>query len=205
MGIGSVNAVLRHCRDTGKKLRVSWLDTHADFNPSALPSSGKLHGMPVARLGRFGPRALIEIGGSVPAIGPKAVRQIGTRNVDTGEKRLGHDADLDIFELRCIDEVGLRHAMALALATIDANAHLHVRIDVDVLDAAIAPGVGTTVRGGPTDREAQWCMELMADTGRLASLDSLEPNPAIDVRDATALLAVDPVECLLGKSTLIHG
>jgi arginase len=204
LGIGSISAVARHCRDTGKKLRVLWLDAHADFNTNTLTPSGNIHGMPVACLCGNGPQALIEIGGTVPAINPKVVRQIGIRSVDAGEKRLVHDADLDVFDMRYIDEMGMRHAMELALATIDANTHLHVSFDVDFLDAAIAPGVGTTVQGGPTYREAQLCMEMIADTGRLASLDIMELNPALDVRNATAILAVDLVESLFGKSTLMR-
>ena len=204
LGIGSISAVARHCRETGKKLRVLWLDAHADFNTNTLTPSGNIHGMPVACLCGYGPQALIEIGGTVPAINPKVVRQIGIRSVDAGEKRLVHDADLDVFDMRYIDEMGMRHAMELALATIDANTHLHVSFDVDFLDAAIAPGVGTTVQGGPTYREAQLCMEMIADTGRLASLDIMELNPALDVRNATAILAVDLVESLFGKSTLMR-
>jgi arginase len=75
---------------------------------------------------------------------------------------------------------------------------------VDFLDPEIAPGVGTTVPGGPTYREAQLCMEMIADTGRLASLDIVELNPAFDVRNRTASLAVDLVESLFGKSTLMR-
>jgi len=204
LAIGSISAVARHCRDAGKKLRVLWLDAHADFNTNTLTPSGNIHGMPVAILCGRGPQPLIEIGGSVPAIHPKMVRQIGIRSVDAGEKRLVHDADLEVFDMRYIDEMGMRHAMELALATIDANTHLHVSFDVDFLDATIAPGVGTTVQGGPTYREAQLCMEMIADTGRLASLDVMELNPALDVRNATAILAVDLIESLFGKSTLMR-
>ena len=204
LGIGSISAVARHCREAGKKLRVLWLDAHADFNTNGLTPSGNLHGMPVACLCGHGPQALIEIGGTVPAISAKWVRQIGIRSVDPGEKRLVHEAGLDVFDMRYIDEMGMRHAMELALATLDANTHLHVSFDVDFLDAAIAPGVGTTVQGGPTYREAQLCMEMIADTGRLASLDVMELNPALDVRNATAILAVDLIESLFGKSTLMR-
>ncbi len=204
LGIGSISAVARHCRDTGKKLRVLWLDAHADFNTSTLTPSGNIHGMPVACLCGHGPKQLIEIGGVVPAISPKWVRQIGIRSVDKGEKRFVHEMDLEVFDMRYIDEMGMRHAMELALATLDANTHLHVSFDVDFLDASIAPGVGTTVKGGPTYREAQLCMEMIADTGRLASLDVMELNPALDVRNATAELAVDLVESLFGKSTLMR-
>ncbi|TMH12516.1 MAG: arginase [Betaproteobacteria bacterium] len=204
LGIGSMSAVARHCRERKKKLRILWLDAHADFNTSTLTPSGNIHGMPVACLCGHGPQELIEIGGQVPAINPKWVRQIGIRSVDEGEKRFVHEMDLEVFDMRYIDEMGMRHAMELALATLDANTHLHVSFDVDFLDPDVAPGVGTTVRGGPTYREAQLCMEMIADTGRLASLDVMELNPALDVRNATAEVAVDLIESLFGKSTLMR-
>ncbi len=204
LGIGSISAVARHCRESGKKLRVLWLDAHADFNTNQLTPSGNIHGMPVACLCGHGPQELIEIGGTVPAISAKVVRQIGIRSVDQGEKRFVHQVGLEVFDMRYIDEMGMRHTMELALATLDANTHLHVSFDVDFLDPDIAPGVGTTVPGGPTYREAQLCMEMIADTGRLASLDVMELNPALDVRNKTATLAVDLIESLFGKSTLMR-
>jgi arginase len=204
LGIGSISAVARHCREVGKKLRVLWLDAHADFNTSTLTPSGNIHGMPVACLCGFGPQALIEIGGQVPAIKAKWVRQIGIRSVDQGEKRFVHEQGLEVFDMRYIDEMGMRAAMELALALMDANTHLHVSFDVDFLDPAIAPGVGTKVPGGPTYREAQLCMEMIADTGRMASMDVMELNPALDERNRTADVAVDLIESLFGKSTLMR-
>ena len=204
LGIGSISAVARHCRASGKKLRVLWLDAHADFNTNALTPSGNIHGMPVACPCGFGPQALIEIGGHVPAIHAKWVRQIGIRSVDQGEKRFVHEQGLEVFDMRYIDEMGMRAAMELALALMDANTHLHVSFDVDFLDPAIAPGVGTTVPGGPTYREAQLCMEMIADTGRMASMDVMELNPALDERNRTAEVAVDLIESLFGKSTLMR-
>ena len=204
LGIGSISAVARHCREAGRKLRVLWLDAHADFNTSVLTPSGNIHGMPVACLCGHGPRELVEIGGTVPAISAKVVRQIGIRSVDPGEKRFVHEAGLEVFDMRYIDEKGMRETMELALATLDDKTHLHVSFDVDFLDPEIAPGVGTTVPGGPTYREAQLCMEMIADTGRLASLDVMELNPALDVRNKTAALAVDLIESLFGKSTLMR-
>jgi len=204
LGLGSISAVARHCREAGKKLRVLWLDAHADFNTSQLTPSGNIHGMPVACLCGHGPKELIEIGGQVPAINPKWIRQIGIRSVDPGEKRLVHEVGLEVYDMRYIDEMGMRHTMELALATMDVNTHLHVSFDVDFLDPDIAPGVGTTIPGGPTYREAQLCMEMIADTGRLASLDVMELNPALDVRNKTAEIAVDLIESLFGKSTLMR-
>ena len=204
LSIGSIGAVARHCRERGKALRILWLDAHADFNTSELSPSGNIHGMPVACLCGFGPKELTTLGATVPAIRAEEVRLIGVRSVDEGERRFVHEQNLEVFDMRYIDELGVKHTLEQALTGVDAHTHLHVSFDVDFLDPEIAPGVATTVPGGPSYREAQLCMEMIADTGLLASLDVMELNPAFDVRNKTALLAVDLIESLFGKSTLMR-
>jgi arginase len=204
LGVGSITAVARHCRDTGKQLRVLWLDAHADFNTHDVTPSGNVHGMPVACLCGIGPDALTRLGGEAPAVLPAQIRQVGIRSVDQGEKRLIKEHGLDVYDMRYIDEVGMKRAMEEALEGIDADTHVHVSFDVDFLDPSIAPGVGTTVPGGPNYREAQLVMEMIADSGRMGSLDIMELNPALDSRNATANLAGDLVESLIGKSTLMR-
>jgi arginase len=205
LAIGSIGAVARHCREHGKKLRVLWLDAHADFNTSTLTPSGNIHGMPVACLCGHGPRELTELAGTMPLLDRRDLRQIGVRAVDEGERKLVHDVGLDIYDMRYIDEIGMRRAMEEALDGVDAATHVHVSFDVDFLDPGIAPGVGTRVRGGPNYREAQLVMEMIADSGRLGSLDIVELNPAFDKFNQTGKLAVDLVESLFGKSTLMRG
>lgn len=204
LAIGSITAVARHCRERGKRLLLLWLDAHADYNTCDVTPSGNIHGMPVACLCGLGPRELTELGGSAPAMLPDCIRQIGIRSVDTGEKKLVRDAGLDIYDMRYIDEIGMKRVMEEALADIDDNTHVHVSFDVDFLDPGIAPGVGTTIPGGPNYREAQLCMEMIADRGGMGSLDIMELNPAFDDHNRTAVLAVDLVESLFGKSTLMR-
>ena len=204
LGIGSISAVARHCREHGRKLRVFWLDAHADFNTAEITPSGNIHGMPVACLCGLGPTALTGFAGSVPALTTGDIRQIGIRSVDPEEKKLVHDAGIEIYDMRYIDERGMRRVMQEALDGIDDDTHLHVSFDVDFLDPSIAPAVGTTIPGGPTYREAQLCMEMIADTGLLGSLDIMELNPALDEHNRTAELVVDLVESLFGKSTLMR-
>ena len=204
LGIGSITAVARWCREQGRHLRVLWLDAHSDFNTSEVTPSGNVHGMPVACLCGLGPDALTKLGGDSPAICPQQVRQIGIRSVDQGEKQLVKEYGLDVYDMRYIDEAGMKRAVEAALEGIDENTHLHVSFDVDFLDPSIAPGVGTTVPGGVNYREAQLVMEMIADTGRMGSLDIVELNPLLDNRNATAVLAVDLVESLFGKSTLMR-
>jgi arginase len=203
LAIGSISAVARHCRAARNRLRVLWLDAHADFNTQALTPSGNLHGMPVACLCGRGPPALAGMGGHTPVLAAGDIREIGIRSVDPGEKRLVHDAGLEVFDMRYIDEMGMRHTVERALAGLDGQTHLHVSLDVDFLDPGIAPGVATTVPGGPTYREAQLCMEMIADTGRLGSVDIMELNPAFDVRNRTAQVTVELIGSLFGKSTLM--
>ncbi len=204
LGVGAIAAVAAHCRTQGKKLRVLWLDAHADFNTREITPSGNIHGMPVACLVGLGPEQLTTMGGAAPLLRPDQIRQIGIRSVDQGEKRLVQEHGLDIYDMRYIDEVGMRRVMEEALEGVDADTHLHVSFDVDMLDPSIAPGTGTRVPGGVNYREAQLIMEMVADTGRMASLDIVEVNPALDRRNATAKLTVDLVESLFGKSTLMR-
>ena len=204
LAIGSIAAVAAYARAQGKKLRVLWLDAHADFNTSDITPSGNVHGMPVACLCGLGPDVLVNLGAPGPALKADEIRQIGIRSVDRGEKRLVKEHGLDIYDMRYIDEIGMRRVMEEALEGVDADTHLHVSFDVDMLDPSIAPGTGTRVPGGVNYREAQLIMEMIADTGRMASLDLVEVNPALDKRNATARLAVQLVESLFGKSTLMR-
>lgn len=204
LGIGSISAVSRQVRAAGQKLRVLWFDAHADINTASITPSGNMHGMPVACLLGHGPEPLTTMGGATPAMRPDEIRQIGLRSVDAGEKRLIHELEVEVFDMRFLDEIGMRATMERALAGVDADTHLHVSLDLDFVDPVVAPGVGTPVVGGASYREAQLCMEMVADTGRLGSLDIVELNPTLDVRNATADLAIDLLESLFGKSTLLR-
>jgi len=204
LAIGSIAAVADHCRRRDKRLRVLWLDAHTDFNTHEITPSGNLHGMPVTCLCGIGPPELTGIGGHIPAMTPAEVKQIGIRSVDPAEKRLVKQHALDIYDMRHVDEVGMKTVMIAALSGLDERTHLHVSFDVDVLDPGIAPGTGTPVPGGLNYREGQLLMEMIADSGRLGSLDIVEINPALDRGNTTAELAVDLIESLFGKSTLMR-
>ena len=204
LAIGSISAIAWHVRQRGQKLRVIWLDAHTDVNTDTTSPSGNIHGMPVACLLGHGPAALTGWSGEQAAVAPDAIRFLGIRSVDVEEKKAIRAHGLQVFDMRHIDEHGMRTTMTEALQDVDDNTHLHVSFDLDCLDPDYAPGVGTGVRGGPTWREMQLCMEMIADTGRLGSLDVVELNPALDVRNRTAEVAVELIESLFGKSTLVR-
>ena len=204
LAIGSISAVARHCSARGRRLKVLWFDAHADANTPASSPSGNLHGMPVACLLGHGPAQLTQLAGAAAALQAQQITLVGVRSVDATEKSFVNTLGIEVYDMRSIDELGMRAVMQAALADVDENTHLHLSFDMDGLDPTIAPGVGTPVRGGPTYRETQLFMEMLADSGALGSVDIMELNPALDLRNQTAELAVDLLESLFGKSTLMR-
>jgi len=203
LAIGSIAGVARHCAEREVPLSVLWLDAHADFNTPLTSPSGNLHGMPVAVLMGQGPPELLEIGHAVPVVEGRRFYQVGIRSVDRHEKDAVNASALRVYDMRTIDERGITAVMAEILGAVAADGgHLHVSFDVDFLDPSLAPGVGTTVKGGPNYREAQLCMEMVYDSGLLASLDVMELNPAMDLRNQTAEIAVELVASLFGEQIL---
>ena len=202
LAIGSIAAVAAHCAENGKPLAVFWLDAHSDFNVADSSPSGNVHGMPVAVVCGHGPEELTRLGATHPMLAPNRIVQIGIRSVDEVEKKLVVDSGMIVYDMRRVDELRMRTVMEQAIAYVGPDAHLHVSFDVDFLDPSIAPGVPTTVPGGPTYREAQLCMEMIHDTGLLRSLDIMELNPALDEGNRTAELAVELVESLFGEEIL---
>jgi arginase len=128
---------------------------------------------------------------------------MGIRSVDPAERGALAEAGITVHDMRAIDEHGVPALLAAFLRRVAAaDGVLHVSLDVDFLDPAIAPGIGTTVPGGATFREAHLVMEMPHDSGLVASLDVVELNPFLDERGRTALLLVDLVASLMGRRVL---
>lgn len=200
MSIGSIAAVARFCAARKKKLCIIWIDAHSDFNTCQTSPSGNIHGMPVAVAAGYGPKELLSIGHHIPMVEATNIYQVGIRSVDTAEKQLVTDAGVVAYDMRCIDEIGMRETMQQILTDIkEKDAYIHVSFDVDSLDPTIAPGVATTIPGGLTYREAQLCMEMIHDSERMISLDLMEINPALDFQNSTAKLAIELTASLFGR------
>lgn len=200
MSIGSVAAVAKYCAEKNRPICILWIDAHADYNTNDTSPSGNIHGMPVAVATGLGHPDLLSVGHAIPMVAPENVYQIAIRSVDHNEKKLVIESGINVYDMRRIDEIGIRQTMQEILHEVsEKGAHLHVSFDVDSLDPSIAPGVATTIPGGLTYREAQLCMEMVHDSGLMGSLDIAEINPALDTNNSTAKIAVDLTASLFGR------
>jgi arginase len=203
VSMGTISAIARHCQERRQELVVLWLDAHADFNVPATSPSGNMHGMSVAFLsGEASLAPLLEDGKRV-AIPARNFHIFGLRSVDPEERNRIDAQGIYCVDMRMIDEWGVFAKMRELLARFEGrDVHLHVSLDVDFLDPAIAPGVGTTVPGGATYREAHLIMELLHESGLVRSLDVVELNPFLDERGKSATLLAELVASLFGRRIL---
>ena len=200
LSMGSVNGVARHWRETGRELFVVWLDAHADYNTPATTISGNMHGMSAAFL--CGEPGLDGLLGDEPRapINPDQLELFGIRSIDKLEKDLLRDRRISVVDMRQLDEFGVGVLIRRVIDKVRArDGVLHVSFDVDFLDPGLAPGVGTTVPGGATYREAHLVMEMLHDSGLVRSVDIVELNPFLDERGRTARTAVELIGSLFGQ------
>ena len=200
IAVGSVGAVSATHAARGERIGLLWIDAHADINTPETTPSGNVHGMPLAISLGMGADSFVKMRGFYPKVHPDKVALIGVRDLDPGERRNIAESGLHVFTMNEVDRRGFSSVMeeALAIATNGTQA-VHVSFDMDVVDPVLAPGVGTPVRGGLSYREAHLAMELIAESKRLTSLEVVEANPILDVKNSTADLGVELILSALGK------
>ncbi|MEW6240926.1 MAG: arginase [Chloroflexota bacterium] len=196
LSLGSIRGAAKH-----KRLGVLWVDAHADFNTHETTPSGNIHGMPLAALCGLGHPSLVRLyEEAVPVVDPKRVAIIGARDLDPGEKANLSEAGVMVQSMEQVDRYGLVTVTEKAIERISRDVDgIYVSFDMDALDSHHAPGVGTPVPGGLTDREAHLICEMVAETGKLVGMDMVEVNPILDTQNQTAHLALDLILTSLGK------
>ena len=197
ISIGTISGVSRSA--SGARTGVIWVDAHADFNTPATSPSGNIHGMPLATLTGRGHPDLVGIGDQGASVRTEDVVIIGLRSVDVEEKNLLREAGVRVYTMKDIDAYGAARVVRDAIRDLAHVDRVHLSLDLDAVDPEVAPGVGTPVRGGLTYREAHLLMELVNEAGIVSSLDVVEVNPILDVKNGTATLAVELVESLMGR------
>jgi arginase len=203
LGAGSVAATAAYAKRQGKPLGLIWVDAHADMNSPGTSGSGNVHGMPLAALLGGEPSELAHFHGEGPAVLPRHTVLVGIRNLDEVEKQIVKASKVQVFTMKDVDRLGISEVMERALVIAGrGTGGIHVSFDLDVCDPAIAPGVGTPVKGGLDYREAHVVMEMAAESEKLLALDLVEVNPTLDLRNTTAELGVELALSALGKQIL---
>jgi len=203
MAAGTVAGVAEYYRKHDQPIGLIWIDAHTDINTPDSSPSGNVHGMPLAAIMGLGPPELGNIFNFSPKVRPENCVLVGVRDIDAIEKQNVHRAGIEVLTMRDIDERGMRTVMEEALRMAGrGTAGYHVSLDMDWIDPEDAPGVGTPVRGGATYRESHLAMEIIADHGRILSLEIVEVNPVIDEHNQTADLAVELALSAFGKKIL---
>lgn len=199
IAIGSVAGIA----STVERLGIIWFDAHGDMNTNETTPSGNIHGMPLAVALGLGDESLLAIGNKTPKVEAKHVVLVGARSIDEDERRLIHETGITVFDMHDIDKRGMSAVMedAIRIASTGTDG-IHLSFDLDSLDPADAPGVGTPVLGGVTYREGHLAMEMLAESGKVISVDVVEVNPILDAENRTARIAVDMICSLLGQTVI---
>jgi arginase len=177
-----------------------WIDAHGDLNRPSTSPTGNVHGMPLAAA--FGAAGEAFESDVYPTPSLTRAALVGVRSLDPGERDLIKELDLRVFTMNDVDRMGVERVLTEALDFLAETAFLHVSLDLDAVDPMFAPGVGTPVRGGLSYREAHLALELVAESGRLDSMEVVEVNPILDRENETGGLAVELVASAMGARIL---
>ena len=196
MAMGSIAGLQK---GYGQKMGLLWVDAHGDFNTPQSTETGNIHGMPLAVVtGRGDPR-LTKLG-PFPGVMEEHVVLFGVRDLDYQEILNLRNSKVTVITMRDIMEQGFFTCLNQALAIVTEGVErLHLSFDMDSIDPMFCPGTGTAVPGGLVDREVLYLMERVHETGKLGSIDLVEVNPALDLNNKTARLAVELICRALGK------
>lgn len=195
VAIGTIAGVLQNKKNLG----VIWFDAHGDINTDQTSPSGNIHGMPVAVSLGMGHEKLTSIGGDVK-LDTKNIVFIGSRDLDVGERKVLKDLGIVVFTMHEIDRMGMPAVIEKAIEIASEGTDgIHVSFDMDCMDPVHAVGTGTRVPGGMTYRESHLALEMIALSEKIVSAEFVEVNPIIDVKNQTAITAVELIGSLMGE------
>lgn len=196
---GSVSAVAKHYESEGE-IGVIWIDAHGDWNDDKSTLSGNMHGMPYSAICGWGPASMVDFGQKPHYVPTAHCVQVGGHDFDEPEAARMKEAGMNVFPMGDIDRRGMHEVMKDAIRIAgEGTVGIHLSFDVDAITPEYAPGTGTPVSNGITAREAFLAVEMLADSGKLLSMDLVEVNPILDERNKTGQLASDLIQLALGK------
>ena len=188
LALGTIHGMLSHHPEAV----VVWADAHGDINTPETSPSGNFHGMPLAFLLNLARDP--NFGWIRQHLLPRKLIFMGPRDLDEGEKDLIARHGIQYYSSEEINRVGVSELLPMALHKVDPMGicPIHLSFDVDVFDQFDISSTGTKVPKGPKLEEMFLLGGLLAETGRLVSMDLVEFNPEIgtqeDVENSSALI-----------------
>lgn len=199
IALGTLAGLSASYTKTGKTLGVLYVDAHGDFNTDETSPSGNIHGMCLAASCGYGIDELVHLYRHGTKVEAKNVCYLGVRSLDEKEKVLMKNSGVTVFTMTDIERLGFAQAVRRSIDFLKKNVDVvHVSFDMDVMDPMFAPGVGIPLQGGLNYREVLFLMEELSQTQLVKSFEVVEVNPVLDVRNQTALMAVEIIGRLLG-------
>lgn len=196
---GSVSAIAKHYADRGE-IGVIWIDAHGDWNNEKSTTSGNMHGMPYSAVCGWGPDTMVDFGQDPHFVPVDHCVQIAGHDFDKAEAKRMKEAGMHVFSMHEIDTRGMHKVMEDAIRIAgEGTVGIHLSFDVDAITPEYAPGTGTPVPDGITAREAYLAVEMLADSGKLISMDLVEVNPILDERNKTGIIASELIQLAFGK------
>jgi arginase len=196
---GSVSAVAKHYEPQGE-IGIIWIDAHGDWNDDKSTLSGNMHGMPYSAVCGWGPDSMVDFGQDPHYVPTAHCVQVAGHDFDKAEAARMKEAGMNVFHINEVDRRGMYEVMQDAIRIAgDGTVGIHLSFDVDAITPEFAPGTGTPVTNGITAREAFLAVEMLAQSGKLISMDLVEVNPILDERNKTGILASELIQLAMGK------
>jgi arginase len=199
IAIGTLSGLGSGYKKRNQRWGTLWIDAHGDFNTPDTTPSGNVHGMSLAAACGYGRTELTSLHGDFRKLDPKNTALVGVRDLDPKEKTLMKEAGLSVFTMTDVDRLGIAETSKQIVQFFkDRVDVLHVSVDMDAMDPMIAPGVGIPLTGGFSYREVLFLAESLAASTLIGSIEVVEVNPVLDVKNQTARMAVEVISRLLG-------
>lgn len=199
--LGTLAGLSSAFKGSKKRLGVLYIDAHGDFNTCETTLTGNIHGMCLSGSCGYGIHELTDLYEEGQKVDPRNVCYVGLRDIDPEERKLMKSAGVTAYTMSDIDRLGFTEVLRQILSFIENKVDvLHVSCDMDAIDPMFAPGVGIPLPGGLTYREALLLAEEVFKTSKICSAEIVEVNPVLDVRNQTAIMAVEILSRLLGKT-----
>lgn len=172
----AIGSVASSIKKYGDKLKVVWIDAHADLNTIEASESKNFHGMAA--------NFLLNIEHDLPSwikenkLNPKQLVYFGLRDLDDYEIYLINKLGIEYYDMNLIREIGFENLLdCIKISNMNEQYKVHLSLDVDSIDPILVPSTGTPVPNGLNLKEIFDIIDFYHPN--MIGMDLVELNPLI--------------------------